>query len=73
MFNGEQDEPEDRVLYSLNDRYRNTFANLTVVVDAEPLVGEMAAAVHHELGTQHSTEGPPDDQCRYEGVGEGGE
>lgn len=37
---------------------------------AEPLVGQVPASVHHELGTQHPSEGPASHHGRNERVGE---
>ena len=39
-----------------------------MVGDAEPLVGQVAATVNHELGAEHSSNGPPQHQCGNESV-----
>src|SRR5665213_937539 len=73
MFDREQRQPQDHVLGPLDEWHGNTFADLTRVVDAKPLVREVAASVHHELWTEDATKSPPRDQRRHERVSESGE
>src|SRR5579863_7415264 len=69
----EQDQPERAVFGALDQRYRYALADLTGVVQSEPLVREVPTAVHHELWSQHTTERPTGDERRHQRVGERGE
>jgi hypothetical protein len=69
----EQHEPQRSVLESLDERDRHALTELTVVVDAEPLMREVTAAVHHELRPEDAAERPAGDQRRHEAVGERGQ
>ena len=69
----EQGEPEQTVLGALDERHGYAFSGLSHVVESEPLVGEVSAAVDHELGSEHAPERPARDERRHKGVGEGGE
>jgi hypothetical protein len=73
VLDREEHEPQNRILRALNQWHRNAFADLTGVVDAEPLVGEVSAAIDHELRTEHPSERPPGDQRRHECVSEEGQ
>jgi len=57
----------------LDERHGNAPASLARVVNAEPLVREVAASVHHELRPEDSTKGPSRNQRRYERIRESGE
>jgi hypothetical protein len=72
VLDGEQRQPQDRVLGALDEGHGNASAHLARVVKAEPLMGEMAATVDHELGTEHATECPPGDQRRHQRVAKAG-
>jgi hypothetical protein len=72
-FDCEQHEPQDHVLRSLDERHGYALTDLTLVVDAKPLVREVAASVHHELWPQDATKSPSRNQRRHERIGETGE
>jgi len=73
VLDGEQRQPQDRVLGALDEGHGNAAAHLARVVKAEPLMGEMAATVDHELGTQNATERPPGDQRRDQRITKAGQ
>jgi len=56
MLDGQQRQPQHRVLGALDEGHGNAPAHLARVVKPEPLMGEMAAPVDHELGTEHAAE-----------------
>ena len=70
VFDREQREPQEAVLGALDEGHGHALADLAGVVQTEPLMGEVAATVHHELGTEDSTERPAGDQRRHERVRE---
>ena len=69
----EQSRPEQSVLRTLDEWYRDAFSNLTGVVHSKPLVCQVTAARDHELGSEHSPEGPTSNERGNERVGEPGE
>jgi hypothetical protein len=70
VLESEQPQPQDRILGSLDERDRHALAHLARVVDAEPLMSEVAAAVHHELRSEDASECPPGDERGHERVSE---
>jgi hypothetical protein len=73
VFEAEQREPQDGVLDALDERDGHSLAHFTRVMETEPLVRQVAATVHHELGSEHPSERPTGDQGRHERVGESGQ
>ena len=69
----EQDQPEGAVLGALDEGDGYPLAGLALVGEADPGVGEVAAAGDHELRTEDPSEGPAGDERGHEGVGEVGE
>lgn len=63
-------EPQESVLATLNQGNRHSRANLTVVVHSEPLMREVAATVHHELGTEDAAECPAGNESWNQAIGE---
>jgi len=70
VLDREQREPQECVFRALDERHGHAPADLTGVVDAEPLVRQVSSAVHHELGTEYASERPASDQRRHERIGE---
>ena len=66
----QETEPEQGVLSPLDEGNRHALADLPVVAKSEPLVGEVAAAVDHELRAENAAQCPSCDQRGHHGVGE---
>src|ERR1700744_5981761 len=58
LFEADQDGPERAVLQALDDRNRHPFPSLTVIADAEPLMGQVSATVDHELRSEKTANRP---------------
>jgi hypothetical protein len=67
---GNEHEPQETVLGTLNERHRDALAHLSDVVNTKPLVGKMAAAIHHELGAKNPADGPARDERGHQRVRE---
>ena len=66
----QQDAEDGEVLHGLEDRNREALADLVGVVHAEPLVGRVPTAGHHELGAEQSADAPARHEHRSHQVGE---
>src|ERR1700722_2156470 len=73
LFETDEDEPQGAVLQALDDWDGDTFADLAVVADPEPLVGQVPASVDHELGSEKASDGPAQNEGGDERVREFGE
>src|SRR5664280_3788538 len=69
----DQRQPQESVLRTLDEWHRYALADLTGVVDPEPLVREVSAAIDHELWAQNAPQRPTGDQRRDQRVGEASE
>ena len=72
-FKQKKQSPQEPVLCSLDEWHRYSLSNLAGIVDAEPLVGQVSAAFHHELRTEQAPESPTSDERGHHGVSESGE
>ncbi len=64
----DQDQVDGEVLGSLDERHRDPWPDLAVVVHPEPLVRGVTAACDHQLGSEQPPHGPRSEQHRHHDV-----